>query len=440
MGCAQSDQQYAVENVDVRTIDTDVKRTLSRNAEQKRCFHEDYVLQQKLGKGAFAVVYLAHEADAEPNTTEQVAVKITDLRHASKRGQFDSQSVEAETKRTKATEKEISLVKDAAGSDNVIRVFDFYVESGLSYVIFEKCDRTLLQVLERSSTLDEDTLKPIIKGMLSGIAHVHTKNIVHRDVKPDNFLCFGRQRVVKLCDFGLAAPSRKHGLYGVCGTPPFMSPEMLRDMPYDGRSDVWAMGVILYAFLLGEFPYMPAELTSFAMKSAIARGRPGPSFAPSKKLRAAGGARPSTTAAAFLRDTLSRMPEQRLTAKAALDSDFLAEHWVAQGREPSLKPAISSAKALGVFGLPSTQAKAARARFARLEERLAELQQASARAPASVVPTRRSGGVSKPIARLVALDLDDVASVASTSAGDSSHHSPVGSVAAAASPTTSPST
>jgi len=376
MGCAQSDQQYAVENVDVRTIDTDVKRTLSRNAEQKRCFHEDYVLQQKLGKGAFAVVYLAHEADAEPNTTEQVAVKITDLRHASKRGQFDSQSVEAETKRTKATEKEISLVKDAAGSDNVIRVFDFYVESGLSYVIFEKCDRTLLQVLERSSTLDEDTLKPIIKGMLSGIAHVHTKNIVHRDVKPDNFLCKGPHHTVKLCDFGLACkishPDVSEAM-GINGTPPYMAPEMLHGERYGTKVDVWSLGVIVYAMYFGRFPYTPVEQTGPAMKAAICSGTPAPTFRPStailQKASTEGGQFLSRSCYAFAKALLSRDVSSRPTCKQAMAHSMLSEP--AAERKYSLRPMVSAAKRCGVFDLPLQKSKPANS---EVDLRLQQLQ------------------------------------------------------------------
>merc|ERR1719356_1121229 len=99
------------------------------------------------------------------------------------------------------------------------------MEAGLAYVVMEKCDVTLLQALERSSKLKESTLRSVLRQMLQALAAVHAAGIVHRDVKPDNFLCTGPScGTVKLCDFGLsrALPEEgqeqeEEGLSGVYG-------------------------------------------------------------------------------------------------------------------------------------------------------------------------------------------------------------------------------
>merc|ERR550514_905811 len=113
----------------------------------------------------------------------------------------------------------------------------------------EQCACTVQEAFANSKDelLSEHDLVGVFRGMLSAIEHLHACRVVHRDVKPGNMLLAeGRNLsgnpVVKLCDFGLAAELRRPaaGLTDICGTVPYMTPEMLlQGRPYGFGVDIW---------------------------------------------------------------------------------------------------------------------------------------------------------------------------------------------------------
>lgn len=169
----------------------------------------------------------------------------------------------------------------------------------------------------------ESGLAQVFHQMLLGLSHLHQHCIVHRDVKPHNFLLGGPDaKLVKLCDFGMATilPKRRGVvLTGCYGTAPYMSPEMVTGKGHLQNTDIWSMGASAYLLLFGNFPYRPAEKTSRAMKLVILRGNPEPTFTRS----ALNIGPPSKLAASFVRDLLIRSPSQRSSAEEALKSPFL---------------------------------------------------------------------------------------------------------------------
>jgi len=323
--------------------------------ESQPSFHDRFVLLQKLGCGAFASVHSACSAAGGRGRTE-LAVKITDLRAQRSKGVFGRF---VDTRRCQEVWGEVEMLQKVQGSAHTIGFYDAFMEGGLSYVVMEKCDSPLLQVLDRLPWLNEGSLSPILRDMLSGIAAIHRVRVVHRDVKPDNFLCVGSPHTVKLCDFGfasvVASDSVEDGLKGVFGTPPFMAPEILKGSYYSMPVDVWAFGVIVYCLLFGEFPYMPAEHTGAAMKVAIKDGVPAPSFRVAGALRVAtrGGSlgwAPSVGAMSLVRMLLQRQAEQRPSARTALTTDFFVSLRHSNGRtEDTLRPQLRVAKRIGVF-------------------------------------------------------------------------------------------
>merc|ERR1719265_3142774 len=97
--------------------------------------------------------------------------------------------------------------------------------------------------------------------MVLSIRHLHSHNIVHRDVKGDNFLCECRdltapENRIVLADFGVAVELRcpNTRLHESCGTPRYWAPEFF-DLDYHMKVDIWAVGVIIYNLLVGRFPF-----------------------------------------------------------------------------------------------------------------------------------------------------------------------------------------
>merc|ERR1719189_2933468 len=90
-----------------------------------------------------------------------------------------------------------------SGHPNIVRLVEGFREDGLGYIIMERCDQTFLAGLEQMPRLTACTFVDPFRQMLQGLAAVHAAGIVHRDVKPDNFLLM-HDSTVKLADFGLS--------------------------------------------------------------------------------------------------------------------------------------------------------------------------------------------------------------------------------------------
>eukprot|EP00475_Leptophrys_vorax_P022165 TRINITY_DN30155_c0_g1_i1.p1 TRINITY_DN30155_c0_g1~~TRINITY_DN30155_c0_g1_i1.p1 ORF type:complete len:332 (-),score=56.38 TRINITY_DN30155_c0_g1_i1:496-1491(-) len=97
----------------------------------------------------------------------------------------------------------------------------------------------------------------ISQDIVRGLMWLHRKGIIHRDLKPSNLLV-NRHNKVKIADFGLShvkrSPPSQTGSYGVCGTPCYMAPEVLRQLPYSFKADVFSLGMVLCEMITGEYP------------------------------------------------------------------------------------------------------------------------------------------------------------------------------------------
>eukprot|EP00441_Pelagodinium_beii_P034293 CAMPEP_0197628288 /NCGR_PEP_ID=MMETSP1338-20131121/6652_1 /TAXON_ID=43686 ORGANISM="Pelagodinium beii, Strain RCC1491" /NCGR_SAMPLE_ID=MMETSP1338 /ASSEMBLY_ACC=CAM_ASM_000754 /LENGTH=333 /DNA_ID=CAMNT_0043199239 /DNA_START=93 /DNA_END=1094 /DNA_ORIENTATION=- len=173
-------------------------------------------------------------------------------------------------------------------------------------------------------TLTEAKLRHLFREMINGVKACHQLNIVHRDIKLDNFLFGGlNYETVKLADFGLAAKMPKKGkMRSITGTAPYMSPEMLAGEGYDTKTDVWSYAVTLYSILYGECVYTPKEPTPAAIKKAIKDADPPPTFQRPPKI-AQKHNQPPHRAEQFCRDLLKRNPDERPTVDVVLQHPFL---------------------------------------------------------------------------------------------------------------------
>lgn len=317
-------------------------------------FHDKYFLGDKLGRGAFAQVRSVSlvKDGASCITKTERAVKILQFRREDK--------TDEENKKLENTaKKEAAVWKTVGDHPNCVRLYDIMLEEHLCFMVMEKCSCTLFRALEGLPDLTERGLGNVFAQMLLGIGHCHGVKVIHRDIKPDNFLVGGADgQTVKLADFGLSTTLQKEGkllpgAFGVFGTAPFMSPEMLLGLWYNEKSDMWSFASMVYVLLFGQFPFMPKKQNSKAMKQVIIDGVPAPSFKTRKRQNEQGDPTLSDAALTFVQSLLNRDAPSRPSAQEALGMAWMSSSLKGchmPGMEmPSLRPMLYAAKEVGAF-------------------------------------------------------------------------------------------
>lgn len=152
---------------------------------------------------------------------------------------------------------------------NTVQVFDFGSCDGLTYLVMELVHgHDLAWLLAHEGPLRAERAARILLQVCSSLAEAHRVGIVHRDVKPGNIMVARApdgEEIAKVLDFGLAklreAPELNEltGGGAVVGTPLYMSPEQIMGRPVDGRTDIYAMGAVMYRMLTGEPPFKNAS-------------------------------------------------------------------------------------------------------------------------------------------------------------------------------------
>ena len=141
----------------------------------------------------------------------------------------------------------------------VMRVYGGEKRSRI-YMVMEWCEgRLLRKILDESGSLPHDRAIRIAIEVLDALDYIHAHGVVHRDLKPENIMVDANDNI-KLIDFGIAGDSNARRLTyanftATLGTPNYISPEQVKGKRGDGRSDIFAMGVILYEMLSGKLPF-----------------------------------------------------------------------------------------------------------------------------------------------------------------------------------------
>ena len=212
-----------------------------------------YRLDDRIARGGMATVWLGRDE----LLGRRVAVKTLhpELAHdAALRGRFRQEAVAAA----------------ALSHPNIVATYDTGEDDGNAFIVMELVEgESLRQLLDRVRVLDPPQATAIAHQVAMALDHAHKQGIVHRDIKPANVLV-PREGAVKVADFGIAkaAGGDDHTRTGtVVGTARYLSPEQVQGLPADARTDVYALGLVLYEMLAGR----PAFTGDTEMATALAR-------------------------------------------------------------------------------------------------------------------------------------------------------------------------
>ncbi|XP_072573161.1 serine/threonine-protein kinase PLK3-like [Paramormyrops kingsleyae] len=137
---------------------------------------------------------------------------------------------------------------------NVVGFSHSFEDDQFMYIFMELCSRqTLADILKARGTLTDPEVRYYIQQLISGLKYIHQQGYVHRDIKLDN-LFVNEKMQLKIGDFGLAVKLKLREK-DICGTPPYMAPEVWKREGCGTEAEVWALGCIMYQLLVGEMPF-----------------------------------------------------------------------------------------------------------------------------------------------------------------------------------------
>lgn len=213
-----------------------------------------YQVVSELGRGSMGVVYRAFD----PVIGRTIAIK-TMLTEGLGSDEFQDY---------KARFQREAQAAGLLSHPNIVTVYDFGEDSGVLYLAMEFLEgKTLQQLVNEQNILPIETIIPIYEQVCSALELAHTQKIVHRDIKPANIMIL-ESGLVKVTDFGVAKMMSMGMTQAgqILGTPNYMSPEQVKGGVVDGRSDIFALGVILYELVTGEKPFAGQNITTLIYK------------------------------------------------------------------------------------------------------------------------------------------------------------------------------
>jgi len=214
-----------------------------------------YEIREELGRGGMSTVYLAYD----PKLHREVAVKLMDQQLA-----IDPAFAARFTREART----VAALDHSA----IVALYDFGEYEGWLYLVMPYMKGGSLKQQIARGPLSPQRSYGVLRRIGSALDKAHNKDIIHRDLKPGNIL-LDEEREAYLSDFGIIKVAKGDTEYltqtgQTIGTFAYMSPEQLMGEPIDGRSDLYALGVVLYEMLTGKHPYGDENTTDAAMAVA----------------------------------------------------------------------------------------------------------------------------------------------------------------------------
>ena len=306
---------------------------------------ERYRIEQELGRGGMATVYLAEDRKHH----RQVAIKV----------------FHPELAATLGTERFVREIEIAAklSHPHILPLHDSGEAGGFLYYVMPFVPgETLRDRLNRDGQLAIDDALQIARNVAAALQYAHEHGVVHRDIKPENVLLSAGEAVV--ADFGIAwavseAAEERLTETGISiGTPAYMSPEQASgDRNVDGRTDIYALGCVLYEMLSGDVPYSASTPHAVLLQKLTA---------PVPRISAMRETVPAAVEAALTK-ALARAPEDRYRSAGEFARDLTRPASATTLRTAALRvlrrprfavPAIAAMLALGVLAIRLVQHRA----------------------------------------------------------------------------------
>jgi len=265
----------------------------------ERALAANYELDNELGRGGMGIVYRAKDRRLK----RLVAIKLLPPELA-----FRS---EIKTRFLREAETAAQL-----SHPNIVPIYSVDERDGLVYFVMALVEGpTLAKKMYEDGQISADETRRVMREVADALAYAHARGVIHRDIKPDNILLDKESGRALVTDFGIAraiqegSDSRLTATGVAIGTPAFMSPEQAAgDREIDGRTDLYALGVVAYQMLSGRLPFQASTTASMLMKQITERPTP------------VGQLRSDCPAdlAATVMSLLEKEPENRVPSAAAL--------------------------------------------------------------------------------------------------------------------------
>ncbi|KAI1431646.1 kinase-like domain-containing protein [Xylaria sp. CBS 124048] len=217
-----------------------------------------YSKQKKVGQGASGSVYVAK---VKETATSPVAREV--LRNFGSRAQVAIKQMDlALQPRKELIVNEIMVMKDSKHR-NIVNFLDAFLRNNNAelWVIMEYMEGgALTDVIDNNPVITEEQISTICLETCRGLQHLHSQNIIHRDIKSDNVLLDARGNV-KITDFGFCAKltETKSKRATMVGTPYWMAPEVVKQKEYGPKVDIWSLGIMAIEMIESEPPYLNEE-------------------------------------------------------------------------------------------------------------------------------------------------------------------------------------